>query len=145
MKSAPSSRGRWLNGEAKVLSTESSASASCARLANFGISLIRISGLVGVSRWMSFVSSRIALATSDGSRVSRNVNLRPSRLMILVKSLVVPPYVFSSLITWSPTESLFTIASIAARPEEKAIPEDPFSKTAILASSASRVGLAVRP
>ena len=47
--------------------------------------------------------------------------------------------------TWSPAESLFTIASMAARPDEKATPEDPFSKTAILASSASRVGLAVLP
>ena len=42
-------------------------------------------------------------------------------------------------------ESRFTIASIAASPDANAMPCDPLSSAAMLASRASRVGLAVRP
>jgi hypothetical protein len=47
--SAPKSNGRWKKGDAKVLSTSSSALARCAISAEARRSVMRISGFVGVS------------------------------------------------------------------------------------------------
>jgi hypothetical protein len=127
------------------LSTHSRAPPSCAISATAGISHSFIIGFVGVSTWTSFVLGRIAAATASLSLASTYVKSMPSRLRTWLNIRVVPPYVFSSLTTWSPAERRFTIASIAASPDANATPCVPLSRAAMLASSASRVGLAVRP
>ena len=120
--SAPSSSGRWLKGEAKVLSTISSAPAPCAISAITRRSQSRIIGLVGVSTWRIRVVGRSARRTASGSLASTKVKSMPSLASTRVNTRVVPPYVFSSLTTWSPAASRFTTASIAASPDANATP-----------------------
>jgi hypothetical protein len=68
--SAPKSNGRWKKGDAKVLSTSRSAPARCAISADARRSVMRISGLVGVSTNTIRVAGVIASAMRCGSRVS---------------------------------------------------------------------------
>jgi hypothetical protein len=89
------------------------------------MSLTRIIGFVGVSMWTSFVFGRIAAATASRSRESTYVNSMPNRLRTWLNIRAVPPYVFSSLTTWSPAERRFTMDSIAARPDANATPRLP--------------------
>ncbi len=89
--SAPNARGRWLKGEAKVLSTATSAPPSWATSAMAAMSHRRIIGLDGVSRWTSFVRSVMAARTASGSRVSTNVKSRPSLANTRVNMRMVPP------------------------------------------------------
>ncbi len=77
--SAPSSSGRWKNGVAKVLSTTSQTPRPWAISAAAAMSVMCISGLVGVSIKMSRVLSRVAAWISSGSRLSTKENCNPRR------------------------------------------------------------------
>ena len=72
-RSAPSAMGCCRYGEAKVLSTTSSAPARCARSATAAISVTFSSGFDGVSVHTSAVSGRIAAATASRSPMSTAV------------------------------------------------------------------------
>ena len=80
-KSAPSSMGRWLKGEAKVLSTLSSAPCRWAISAMAAMSEIMRVGLPGVSMCMSLVFGRMAASTFAGSVVSTIVVSTPNLLL----------------------------------------------------------------
>jgi len=69
-RSAPSAIGRCSAGLAKVLSTASRAPCRCAIAATAAMSVIRITGFVGVSTNSSFVVGRMAASTSSGCDVS---------------------------------------------------------------------------
>lgn len=75
--SAPSSSGRWRYGEAKVLSTTSSAPASRATEASTAMSAMPSSGFVGVSTQMIFVSGRTAARTAPTSASGTGSNATP--------------------------------------------------------------------
>src|SRR2546423_2589911 len=68
----------------------------------------------------------------------------PRRLNTLSTRRNVPPYRSSLSTTWSPDESRWSTASVAARPLAKASACFPFSSAARQPCSASRVGLRVR-
>ena len=68
--SAPSESGFWKYGEAKVLSTATTAPRSCAISQRTAMSERVSIGLVGVSIQSSFVSGWRAFSTAPGSVVS---------------------------------------------------------------------------
>src|SRR5476649_1510067 len=73
-RSAPNSIGRWMYGLANVLSTTSLALWRWARSAAARRSVMRITGLVGVSTNSIFVAGVIARSTSSRFDVSTYVN-----------------------------------------------------------------------
>ncbi len=85
-----------------MLSTMSLASPAWAISAAAVRSHSLMSGFEGVSTCTRRVLSRIARRMLSGSRESMNVNSRPSRASTWLNIRVVPPYVFSSVTTWSP-------------------------------------------
>ncbi len=144
--SAPRVSGCWRYGDAKVLSTTSSAPASWATAASASMSPMLSSGLVGVSTQTTLVSpGRIAARTASTSETGAGVCARPRGSSTLAKSRYVPPYASSGITTWSP--GLVTDASrvcSAARPLANAKPRSPSSSAAMLPSRAVRVGFAER-
>ena len=131
---------------AKVLSTTSSAPASCASEAMASMSPMLSSGLVGVSTHTSRVSpGRSAARTASRSLAGAGSCRSPQAVATLSKSRNVPPYASSGSSTWSPgRHSARMTVSSAARPLAKANPRSPSSSAAMLPSRAVRVGLAER-
>src|SRR5437899_11395362 len=82
--SAPSSRGRWKQGVAKVLSTTESAPARRAISVTASRSHSRIIGLVGVSVYTIRVRGVTAAATLRASAASTKLNSRPYRAQMWV-------------------------------------------------------------
>ena len=101
-------------------------------------------GLVGLSIQTSFVFGRSARATFSGAVMSTASNETPCRRKTLSKMRKVPPYTSSQARTWSPDESRWRTASVAASPEAKASPCRPPSSAARQSCSAWRVGFCVR-
>ena len=92
MISAPNSNGRHKIGVAKVLSTISGTSCSCAILANFSISKTFSAGFAIVSPIKSFVLSVNALdMVSSSASGSTNITSIPKRFKVTPKRLNVPP------------------------------------------------------
>ena len=90
--SAPRVSGCWRYGEAKVLSTTSSAPASWATAASASMSPMLSSGLVGVSTHTSFVCpGRIAARTASTSETAAGLCSSPHTFSTLSKSRKVPP------------------------------------------------------
>ncbi len=77
--SAPNSKGRWKTGEAKVLSTISTADVRCAISAAARKSVTRISGFDGVSTKNSLVLGPQARSHSCTCVADTNVVLTPKR------------------------------------------------------------------
>jgi hypothetical protein len=77
--SAPSASGSWKYGVANVLSTTNQAPAWCAIWAAAAMSVMCISGFVGVSTRIIRVDSRISASMHFRSRVSTKVNSSPRR------------------------------------------------------------------
>ena len=143
--SAPSASGCCRYGEAKVLSTTSSAPASRATAASAATSAMDSSGLVGVSTQMIFVLSRTAARTWSASAMGTAVHSTPHSWATLANSRYVPPYASSGMTRWSPgRQTARTKVSSAARPLANATALAPPSRAFRHSWSASRVGLAVR-
>ena len=141
--SAPSSRGRWRNGVANVLSTTHHAFRWWAKVATAAMSAMASIGLVGVSTHTRRVSSRHARSSAPGSARSAAVNASPAPSYMRARRWV-PPYASLGSTTWSPGRSRRSSASSAAMPDAKASPWPALSSDARQRSSAVRVGLAVR-
>ena len=142
--SAPRRSGFWRNGVAKVLSTASRAPARFANSAMLRMSTTFSIGFVGVSTQKSFVSGRTAASVASGSVMSARVASMPSLENTLSIKRNVPPYTSSQRTTWSPAERRCSTAASAEQPDAKATPWRPLSSDARFASSAWRVGFAVR-
>ena len=144
--SAPRVSGCWRYGEAKVLSTTSSAPASWATGASASMSPMASSGLVGVStQTIRVCPGRIAARTASRSETGAGVCSRPQGFSTLSKSRNVPPYASSGITSGRPgLVSPRRIVSSAARPLANAKPRSPSSSAASAPSSAVRVGLALR-
>ncbi len=78
------------------------------------MSVIRISGFVGVSTRMATVLAVIASSMRCGSRVSTKLNSSPKFFATLSKKRYVPPYTFSPQTMWSP--ALKSIVSDVRQP-----------------------------
>ena len=101
--SAPRVSGVWRYGDAKVLSTTSSAPASWATAAIASMSPMLSSGLVGVSTQTSRVSpGRMAARTASRSEAGAGSCRSPQAVATLSNSRKVPPYASSGSTTWSP-------------------------------------------
>ena len=144
--SAPSSSGCCRYGEAKVLSTTSSAPASWAICATIAMSATFSSGLVGVSSQTTLVlPGRIASRIASGCVTAAGVISTPQVPSTRANRRNVPPYASSGNTTWSPgTHSERIRVSSAARPLANANPRLPASIAARHSSSAVRVGFADR-
>ncbi len=121
-KSAPRASGCWRYGEAKVLSTATSTSEPWAMSHSASISTMRMSGFVGVSIHMSFVSGRSASSAAWRSVMSMKLNSTPYGSTTCLNRRTVPPYRSFIASTWSPGRSILRIASMAATPEAKQMP-----------------------
>ena len=144
--SAPRVSGCWRYGEAKVLSTTSSAPASWATAASASMSPMLSSGLVGVSTQTSLVSpgpDRGAHRVDVGDR-RRRCARGPSGCSTLSNSRKVPPYASSGITTWSPGRHSAAQQGVLggqAAGEREARARPPRAPRA-LPSRAVRVGLA---
>ena len=92
---------------------------------------------------MALTSLVIAASTLAGSVVSTDTKLMPKLSNTLLRSLYVPPYTLSDMMSLSPCLKRLRTVVIAARPDAKAKPCVPFSRSAIRASRAFLVGLPV--
>ena len=144
--SAPSVSGCCRYGDANVLSTTSSAPASCAASARARMSAMPSSGFVGVSAHTSVVFRPASRArTAATSAIGTTSWLSPQPANTRANNRYVPPYASSGTSTWSPgAQTVLSRQSSAAIPEAKASPLVPDSSAVRHCSSAVLVGLADR-
>jgi len=93
----------------------------------------------------TLVFSLMALSRLAVTRMSMSLNERfEYGALTRWKKRFVPPYMSACAMTSSPDLSRCSTDDVAARPDENATPNLPFSSAATLASKALRVGLPVR-
>ncbi|MNV77398.1 hypothetical protein D3C71_1708120 [compost metagenome] len=92
MISAPSSSGRWKYGVSSVLSTIVSRPCGLAHVQTASISVIIISGFVGVSMKTAFVFSLRTASSASRSLVSTYEAVTPNLDIIRSSIRYVPPY-----------------------------------------------------
>ena len=114
-------------------------------MASLHVSLMSISlssGLVGLSRYRTFVRPSMAAQSSSGSVVGTKATSTPSRGISFLRSPYVPPYRSCIATTLSPFPTKARRAvEIAAMPDENANDASAPSSEASFSSTASTVGL----
>jgi hypothetical protein len=143
--SAPHSIGRHRYGVAKVLSTISGRSFSCAIDATVSMSSTLPAGLPIVSPKKAFVFGRTACRHASGSSGSTQVSSTLILRNRCLSWLTVPPYSAVDETTWSPGwSSVKSAAACAAIPLEKATAPAPPSRLATRSSNTATVGFMMR-
>ncbi len=130
------SSGRWSTGVAHVLSHATRAPTACAASTARRMSVMRSSGLDGVSSQTRRVEGRSASSSAPGTARSAKVTSSPQGWSISRSSEAVPWYASIGATTWSPGRSAWNTASVAAEPDANAAAAAPPSSAASASSSA---------
>ena len=143
--SAPHSKGRHSQGEAKVLSSIRGMPWEWAISAIGSMSSTSPRGLPIVSPYTSLVRSVMASSTFSSREASTKVVWIPIRRSVTSNWVMVPPYRLRAATISSPSwQRVSTPINCAACPEAVASPPSPPSREAIRSSKAAVVGLLIR-